>query len=93
MVSDATVVETGECDLYAAAILDLHGKLPVGLLMDRRKIAEVKHDIYEYLLHNIITIFRNLHLQKTYEYVRSFCPNQRPHQSSGYPTPAEHYRL
>ena len=65
MVSDATVVETGECDLYAAAILDLHGKLPVGLLMDRRKIAEVKHDIYEYLLHNIITIFRNLHLQKT----------------------------
>jgi len=36
MVSDTTVVETKEGDLYAAAILDLHGRMPVGLAMGRR---------------------------------------------------------
>ena len=35
MVSDTTVVETGEGALYAAAILDLYGRMPVGLAMGR----------------------------------------------------------
>ena len=36
MVSDTTVVETVEGDLYGVAILTLNGRLPVGLSMARR---------------------------------------------------------
>lgn len=50
MVSDTTVVETGEGDLYAAAILDLHGRMPVGLAMDRRNNRFLVMDAFKDML-------------------------------------------
>lgn len=153
MVSDTTVVETGEGDLYAAAILDLHGRMPVGLAMDRRNNRFLVMDAFkdmltrgcvfdgcilhsdrgstyasydyrrlidqygyicsmsrkgdcwdnapmecfwgkmkeEWLKKKYDTIAEAKH--DIYEYVWSFYPNQRPHQSNGYLTPAEYYRL
>lgn len=36
MVSDTTAIATGEGTLYVAGILDLYGRMPVGLAMDTR---------------------------------------------------------
>lgn len=153
MVSDTTVVETGEGDLYAAAILDLHGRMPVGLAMDRRNNRFLVMDAFKDMLTRGCVFdgcilhsdrgstyasydYRRLidqygyicsmsrkgdcwdnapmecfwgkmkeeWLKKKYDtiaeakhdiyvYVWSFYPNQRPHQSNGYLTPAEYYRL
>ena len=50
MVSDTTVVETGEGDLYAAAILDLYGRMPVGLAMGRRNNRFLVMDAFKDML-------------------------------------------
>ena len=153
MVSDTTVVETGEGDLYAAAILDLYGRLPVGLSMGRhndrflvmdafkdmlirgcvypgcilhsdrgstyasydyRRLIDhygyicsmsAKGDCWdnapmesfwgkmkeEWLMDKYDTIAEAK--RDIYEYVWSFYPNERPHQSNGYQTPSEYCGL
>ena len=153
MVSDTTVVETGEGDLYAAAILDLYGRLPVGLsmgrhndrflVMDAFKDMLVRGCVYpgcilhsdrgatyasydyrrlidhygyicsmsakgdcwdnapmesfwgkmkeEWLMDKYDTIAEAK--RDIYEYVWSFYPNERPHQSNGYQTPSEYCGL
>ena len=152
MVSDTTVVETGEGDLYAAAILDLYGRMPVGLAMGRRNNRFLVMDAFkdmlvrgcvfpgcilhsdrgstyasydyrrlidrygylcsmsrkgdcwdnapmdcfwgkmkeEWLKEKYATIAEAKH--DIYEYFWSFYPNERPHQSNGYMTPAEYCR-
>ena len=50
MVSDTTVVETGEGDLYAAAILHLFGRMPVGLAMSRRNNRFLVMDAFKDML-------------------------------------------
>ena len=152
MVSDTTVVETGEGDLYAAAILDLYGRMPVGLAMGRRNNRFLVMDAFkdmlvrgcvfpgcilhsdrgstyasydyrrlidrygylcsmsrkgdcwdnapmecfwgkmkeEWLKEKYDTIAEAKH--DIYEYFWSFYPNERPHQSNGYMTPAEYCR-
>lgn len=152
MVSDTTVVETGEGDLYAAAILDLYGRMPVGLAMGRRNNRFLVMDAFkdmltrgcvfpgcilhsdrgstyasydyrrlidrygylcsmsrkgdcwdnapmecfwgkmkeEWLKEKYATIAEAKH--DIYEYFWSFYPNERPHQSNGYLTPAEYCR-
>ena len=153
MVSDTTVISTGEGDLYVAAILDLHGRMPAGLAMSRqndrflvmdafkdmitrdciypgcilhsdRGVTYTSYeyrrliDRYDYLCSmsgkgdcwdnapmecfwgkmkeewlkekydTIVEAKRDI-----YEYVWSFYPNERPHQTYGYLTPAEYCSL
>ncbi len=49
MVSDTTVVQTSQGNLYVAAILDLYGRMPVGMAMsrnnDRRLVMDALQDM------------------------------------------------
>ena len=152
MVSDTTVVETGEGDVYVAAILDLYGRLPMGLAMGRKNDRFLVMDAFKdmitrdciypgCILHSdrgstyasydyrrLIDSYGYLcsmsrkgdcwdnapmecfwgkmkeewlkdkydtiaeAKRDIYEYVWSFYPNERPHQTNGYLTPAEYYR-
>lgn len=50
MVSDTTVVETGEADLCAAAILALYGRMPVDLSMGRHNDRFLVMDAFKDML-------------------------------------------
>lgn len=50
MVSDTTVVATKEGDLYIAGIIDLYGRLPVGIAMSRRNNTKLVKDALEDML-------------------------------------------
>ena len=151
MVSDTTMVSTKEGDLYVAVILDLYGRMPMGLAMsrhnDRFLVMEAFNDMlmrgcvypgcilhsdrgttyasydyrrlidrYDYIcsmsgkgdcwdnapMESFWGRMKEEWLKKKYdtlieakrdiyEYVWSFYPNERPHQSNGYLTPAEYY--
>ena len=150
MVSDTTVVETGEGDVYAAAILDLYGRFPMGLAMGRKNDRFLVMDAFKdmitrdciypgCILHSdrgstyasydyrrLIDSYGYLcsmsrkgdcwdnapmecfwgkmkeewlkdkydtiaeAKRDIYEYVWGFYPNERPHQTNGYLTPAEY---
>lgn len=152
MLSDTTVVVTKQGKLYAAAILDLYGRMPVGLSMSRMNDKELvlsaledmkmrgcgkkgcilhsdrgstyasdkyrekleqygfecsmsrKGDCWdnapmesfwgkmkmEWLSKKYDTI--EAAKKDIYEYVWSFYPKLRPHESNGYLTPIEYYR-
>lgn len=153
MVSDTTMISTGEGNLYAAAILDLHGRMPAGLAIGRRNDRFLVMDAFkdmltrdrvypgcilhsdqgatyascdyrrlidrygylcsmskrgdcwdnapmecfwgkmkeEWLKEKYDTIVEAK--RDIYEYVWSFYPNERPHQTYGYLTPAEYCSL
>ena len=50
MVSDTTVVTTKEGDLYVAGIMDLCGRIPVGIAMSRRNNTKLVKDALEDML-------------------------------------------
>lgn len=152
MVSDTTVVQTEEGNLFVAGIVDLYGRVPVGIAMSKRKDRELVKEALEDMLirgkgrkgciihsdrgsiyaskeyremleknglicsmsrkgdcwdnapiESFCGKLKSEWLKKKYdtigeaardiyEYVWSFYPNERPHESLGYLTPSEFYR-
>jgi putative transposase len=151
MVSDTTEIATDEGKLYAAGILDLYGRLPVGLSIrtrnDRYLVMDALNDMlmrgygnegcilhsdrgstyccddYQKLLQKngfVCSMSRSGDcwdnapmesfwgkmktewlqpryatraeaIRDVYEYVWTFYPRFRPHESNGYLTPAQYY--
>ena len=50
MLSDTTVVQTKQGDVYAAAILDLYGRMPVGLAMSLKNDKALVMDAFKDML-------------------------------------------
>ena len=73
-VSDTTVVSTNEGDLYAAAILDLYGRMPVGLSLSKHNDRFL---VLEALKEMLVSTYCSEEYQQAIERAEMICSMSR----------------